>query len=72
MLTRLRFDHFLISLSTDLVGRRKYFLFRFEKMWVNHLDFRDRVSSWWNINLDGFSLYRVVKNLALVIFLTME
>lgn len=63
-LTRLGSDHFPLSLSVDLLGRKKFFSFRFEKMWTYHPDLKNMVHDWWNIQVDGTTMYRVAKKLS--------
>lgn len=48
----------------DLLGGKKNFPFRFEKMWTFHLDLSNLVHDWWNIQVDGLAIFRVAEKLA--------
>lgn len=63
-LTRLGSNHFPLALSMDLLGGKKNFPFRFEKMWTCHPNLGSLVKDWWSIDVEGLAMYKVVKNLA--------
>jgi len=37
--------------------------FKYEIIWVSHLEFRDWISNWWNIPIQGFVMFRLVQKL---------
>jgi hypothetical protein len=56
-------DHFPISFVHNKVGKRKNFLFCFEAMWIRDSRFMDCIRNWWQLSIDGSSMYKVSKNL---------
>ena len=36
----------------------------FEKMWTSHPDLFDKVKSWWEIDVEGTTMFRVTRKLS--------
>jgi hypothetical protein len=56
-------DHFPLIFTIDKVNTKKNYLFRIEKMWMQHPQFESKIAEWWNIEVDGTTLFRVVTKL---------
>lgn len=60
-------DHYPINFMVEPKGgRRRKFSFRFEKMWLSHPSFLNCVKVWWNVQVDGTSLFCIAKKLRIV------
>ena len=56
-------DHFPLIFMAVIINIKKKFPFRFEKMWMQHPQFQSKLIEWWNIDVDGTTLYRIVTKL---------
>ena len=56
-------DHFHLIFTTAKINTKKKFPFRFEKMWMQHPQFESKLFEWWNIDVEGTTLYRVASKL---------
>ena len=56
-------DHSPISLSFFRLTFKRTFPFYFEKMWISHLGLETKIYSWWNIVMEGTTMYRVAQKL---------
>lgn len=54
-------DHWPISLIAAIQGTPRNKPFRFEKFWLNHLDFIQLVEKWWHepMNIRGTKMYKL-------------
>lgn len=59
LLPRVGFNHSPILLFVFPLAIRRTFPFCFEKMWITHLDLASKISSWWNIEVEGTAMFRV-------------
>ena len=64
LLPRVGSDHSPISLSVAPIEPRRNFPFRFEKMWTSHPNLLDKVKSWWGIEVEGTTMFRVARKLS--------
>lgn len=55
--------HFPLLLEINPLNVPRHFPFRFEKMWIKHLDLERRISDWWNINIEGTAMFKVPKKI---------
>ncbi|XP_059071116.1 uncharacterized protein LOC131863509 [Cryptomeria japonica] len=60
-LSRIGSDHYPISYFVESVFRKRKFPFRFEKMWLSHPFLYDNIKKWWNISINGSTMFRVAK-----------
>jgi hypothetical protein len=63
LLPRVGSDHSPISLVLAPLVVKRAFLFRFEKMWLSHPALPRLVSSWWDIQVSGTAMFRMIKKL---------
>jgi len=54
-------DHWPISLTDAIQGTPRNKPFRFEKLWLTHLDFIQQIEQWWNepVGIKGTKMYRL-------------
>lgn len=63
LLPRIGSDHSPLSLSLVPLSSKKKFPFYFEKMWLSHPDIKQQVVSRWDIQVNGTTMFRIVKKL---------
>ena len=56
-------DHYPIFLRVDLLTFQKNYPFRFEKMWILHLGLENLIKEWWNIHVEGTTMFKVAAKL---------
>ncbi|XP_059076532.1 uncharacterized protein LOC131875853 [Cryptomeria japonica] len=59
-------DHFPISFTAKPKGGRRRFSFRFEMMWLSYPSLHNCVKDWWDVKIDGTTLFSVAKKLRIV------
>ncbi|XP_059070394.1 uncharacterized protein LOC131860059 [Cryptomeria japonica] len=64
--TQLGSDQFPICLSEILLSRRKAYPFRFEKMRLMVPEIHDKIMEWWNIDIQGTTMFHIAKKLSSV------
>lgn len=37
--------------------------FKFENMWMSHEEFKDMITDWWKIKIEGTTMYKLAKKL---------
>lgn len=57
-------NHSPIFLLIALIEPRRNPPFRFEKMWTSHPDLLDRVKLWWDLDVEGMTMFRVSRKLS--------
>lgn len=62
-LSKIGSDHFPICFNADSIIAKGHLPFRFEKMWVDHLELDQYIKDWWNVNIQGTAMFIVVKKL---------
>lgn len=63
VINRIGSDHYPISFVAESIKSNRCFPFRFEKMWISHPSLENSIANWWNINVDGSTMYKVAKKL---------
>ena len=60
---RVQSDHYPIFLVADKINYHKNFLFRFKKMWTHHPGLETLIKEWWDIQVDGTTMFKVAAKL---------
>ena len=63
LLPKVGLDHSPISLCVFPLTFKRTFPFHFEKMWITHPTLETKISSWWNIEVEGTAMYKVAQKL---------
>ena len=64
LLSRIGSNHSPISLSVVPIEPKRNFPFQFEKMWTSHPGLVEKVKSWWAIEVEGSTMFRVTRKLS--------
>lgn len=56
-------NHFPLQFKDEPFQARNNFPFRFEKMWMQHPNFNSLLKKWWNIKIEGSTLFCVANKL---------
>lgn len=63
IINRIGSDHYPISFVADNFKNNQSFPFWFEKMWISHPNHEKSITNWWNIDVNGTTMYKVAKKL---------
>ena len=62
-MARTRSDYSPISLTLDPIAIKENLPFRFKRMWTSHPGISLFILEWWNIHIEGTTMFRVAKKL---------
>ncbi|XP_059076156.1 uncharacterized protein LOC131875586 [Cryptomeria japonica] len=62
-ISRIGSDHFPVIFVADNTIAKRNFMFRFERMWLDHPNLVQSIEKWWSIDVKGTALYRIAKKL---------